>query len=159
MKRLLLPLVALAFAVPGAAQETPPPGPFVDEAVRIVAAFLQLDREQVDAWILLGQDREAAARPLRQAADLVNAELQDLLASPDPDAAAVGVLVIERRNLGDQLAEVQRLYVEGFEALLDEDQSDRLGFIRRAARARPVIPAFERLGLLAPPNPGTPPQP
>lgn len=159
MKKLLIALALAAFALPVAAQEGPPPGPFVDEAFRGVAAFLQLDESQAAAWTALLEDRGAAARPLHDAAAAVQAELEALLATADPDPTAVGELVLERRSLGEQLAEVNQTYVAGFEALLSEDQTARLGFVRRAARVRPVIPAFERMGLLAPPPGGDQPPP
>ena len=60
----------------------------------------------------------------------------------------MGELVLERRDLGEQLAEVHRTYVDGFEAMLDENQMERLRFVRGAAMIQDVIPAFQRAGLV-----------
>lgn len=157
MKRLLFALALVACAMPSVAQEGPPPGPFVDEAFRGVAAFLQLDEAQVDAWTVLIEDRQAASQPLHEQAAAIQAELEELFATPEPDPTVVGELVLERRDIGEELSLIHQLYVAGFEALLDETQTGRLGFIRRAAKARPVIPAFERMGLLTPPPADEPP--
>ncbi len=67
------------------------------------------------------------------------------------DATAIGEKVIEIHAIDLQLRDANQDYVAGFEALLDEEQAGRLGFIRRAARVQPLIPAFRAAGLLAPP--------
>jgi len=95
-------------------------------------------------------EREQAAGPLRDAIAAVQQQLDDLLAGPDPDPLAVGELVVERRDLGEQLADVQRAYVAGFEGLLDAGQLPQYRFMQRAERAEPLFPAFRMLELLPP---------
>jgi Spy/CpxP family protein refolding chaperone len=145
-------------ATPVAAQEGPIPGPggpddaacLPGAAQRVIANFLQLTDDQVAQWDVLIDERNAAAAPLRDQIADVDAQIQDLLASDVPDPYAVGDLVILRRDLAEQLAQVHRTYVEGFDALLTEEQQNQYHFIRRAERAQPLFPSFRTLGLLPP---------
>ena len=148
-------LVTLAFAAPVAAQGPPEPQPpaglcLPGAAQHVVAEFLDLTEGQIAAWDVLIAEREQAAGPLRDAIAAVQQQLDDLLAGPDPDPLAVGGLVIERRDLGEQLAGVQRAYVAGFEGLLDAGQLPQYRFIERAERAEPLFPAFRMVDLLPP---------
>lgn len=146
MKRWILALVALVVVVPAAAHD----GPHADVARDAVIRFLELDADQVAAWDQLVADRDAAAEPIRQSLADVQQQLDDLFAAGDPDPTEVGMLVIERRDLGQQLADVHVVYVDGFETLLDTEQTDRLELIRRADRVQPLIPAFRIWGFLPP---------
>lgn len=148
MKHLGIALVALAVVAPAFAQQ----GPHADPARDVIIQFLALDGGQVASWDQLVADRDAAAEPVRQAIADVETQLEALFTTGDPDATEVGLLVIERRDLGQQLGDIHATYVTGFEALLDQEQADKLGFIRRADRAQPLIPAFRIWGFL-PPNP------
>jgi Spy/CpxP family protein refolding chaperone len=145
----------VAVAVPSAAQEPPGPPPAEDlclpgAAQNVVARFLDLSDDQVAQWELLIDEREQAAAPLRDAIAAVQQQLDDLLAGEDPDPLAVGELVIQRRDLGEQLADVHRAYVTGFEGMLDEAQLAQYRFLQRAERAEPLFPAFRMVGLLPP---------
>lgn len=144
MKRLLIGLMMLAAALPVMAQE----GPIGEGAQEIVIRYLQLTPDQVAAWDQLIADFEADAQPLREAIDQVQAEIEELFATGDPDPFELGELVIERRGLVEQLAQVRETYVFGFESLLDEQQATKLNVIRRADRVEPLIPAFRVYGLL-----------
>ena len=158
MKSSLFALIAaalLVLAVPAAAQEGPLDGevdnPCLPGAAQdIIAGFLELDVDQLTRWDELIADREAAAQPLREAMAGIQAELEALLSSEDPDPYEVGDLVIQRHDLGGELADVQRTYVEGFDAMLDEEQMDRYHFIRRAERAQPLFVPFRIMDLLPP---------
>jgi Spy/CpxP family protein refolding chaperone len=155
MRRALIIAFAftvLAVALPSAAQAPPgPDGPCRPGAAQHqIAVYLGLTDEQVAAWDVLIDDGQAAAAPVRDAIAAVQQELDELLAGNDPDPMAVGGLVIQRRDLGQQLADIERGYVEGVEGLLDEQQVARYRFIRRAERAEPLFPAFRLLRLLPP---------
>ena len=68
MKRLFLPILLLALAMPAAAQEKPPeedPGPIANGARHLVIEFLDLDADQAAAWEVLWTDHRAAEEPLR----------------------------------------------------------------------------------------------
>ena len=154
MKRLLPVLLCIAAALPVAAQQEPahlPPNPCLqDIAHDAIVSFLVLGDDQVAAWDVLLADSRAAAEPLRQAIADVQAQIDDQFATGDPDPTTVGDLVIQRRDLGLQLDQVHVDYVDGFEALLDGEQTDKLEFIRHAARARHLVPAFHAFRLLRP---------
>lgn len=144
MKRLLIGLIALAVALPVMAQEGP-----IGEAARFsIIQYLELTPDQVAVWDQLVADFEADAEPLREAIAEVQTQIDELFAGGDPDPFELGELVIERRDLVEQLAQVRMVYVDGFEALLDEQQSKKLNLIRRADRVEPLIPAFRVYGLL-----------
>jgi len=144
----------LAIAVPLPAQGPPDPPPFdgclPGAAQHVIADFLDLTDDQLAAWDVLIAQRDQAAGPLRDAIAAVQQQLDDLLAGEDPDPLAVGELVIQRHDIGEELADVHLAYVAGFEGLLDAGQFAQYGFLRRAERAEPLFPAFRVLGLLPP---------
>lgn len=158
MKAILsaaITVVLATMALPVLAQDGPAPGPqepgcLPGAAQRAIAQFLQLTDDQVAAWDVLIADRDAAAEPIRNEIAAVDAEIQALLSGDDPDPFAVGDLVIQRRDLAEQLAGIHRSYIQDFEALLTDDQHAKYHFIRRAERAEPLFPAFRTLGLLPP---------
>lgn len=151
MKRALLAsAVLLAVVVPLAAQE---PGPPPERGQDAIAAFLALTPDQVAAWDQLLSDRDAAAEPLRTELEAVEDELRALLGEPDPAVELVGALVVQGRDLRQQLGDVHHAYLDGFVALLDDEQARRFEAVRRAERLQPLIPAFRAFGLLAPPPP------
>lgn len=151
MKRLLLAILLLAVAAPALAQTEPPeegPHPAMDAARHAIANFLDLDPDQVAAWDLLWADHRAAEQPLRQQIGDVQAAIDDLFAAGLPDPAELGLLVIERHDLGEALVDVHVIYVEGFHDLLDDAQMRRLEQIRLADRIQRWIPAFKAFELV-----------
>ena len=145
MKRLLVLVVMLGLALPLCAQEEPTR---LDRAQERVAEFLQLGDEQLAQWDELLTAQHETVQPLREAIEASGQELAEMLDGQDPDATVVGELAISIHGMRQEIRDARQQYLEGFEALLDEEQAGRLGFIRRAERARPLIPAFEALGLL-----------
>jgi len=151
MKRLFLPLLLLALAMPVAAQEEPPengPGPIINGARHLIIEFLRLDDDQTAAWKVLWTDHHAAEEPLRQQIADVQAMIEDLFAAGAPDPTDLGLLMIDRRALSEALADIHFVYVEGFEFLLDEAQAGRLHEIRVADRIQNFIPAFKAFDLV-----------
>lgn len=151
MKRLLLAILLLVVAAPALAQIEPPgeePHPTMDAARHAIANFLDLDPDQVAAWDLVWADHRAAEQPLRQQIADVQAAIDDLFAAGVPDPAELGLLAIERHDLGEALVDVHVIYVEGFHGLLDDEQMRRLEQIRLADRIQPWIPAFKALELV-----------
>lgn len=151
MKKSLLVLVmAMMMTVPVMAQEEPTDGPppGVAAAFGQVVRFLQLDDDQVSAWQALIETHRDDERVIQEQLGDIQAALDELLAADEPDAEAIGELVIERRQLGEDLRLVHQTYNEAFVALLDEAQSGRLEFIRRAERAQRFIPAFKLFELI-----------
>ena len=120
MKRLFLSVLLLAIAMPAVAQDKPPeqePGPIMNGAQHMVIEFLDLDAEQAAAWEVLWADHRIAEEPIRQQIAVVQAMIEDLFAAGAPDPEELGLLMIERRYLGESLIDVHRIYIEGFELL------------------------------------------
>ena len=151
MKHLVLSIMMLALAAPLAAQEKPPetePGPIMDGARHLVIEFLELDADQAAAWEILWADHRAAEEPLEQQIASIQRMIEDLFASGNPDPTELGLLMIDRRDLGEALIDVHVVYVEGFEMLLDDEQARRLREIRIAERIQGFIPAFKAFQLV-----------
>ncbi len=146
MKKLILTLSAIALAGPVLAEEGPPP--IVEAAHNRVVAFLQLDEAQEAAWDILYQEHRDAEQPIQHEARAVQEEIDALFEQGTPDPAELGLLVIERRDLGDALREVHEIYHQGVLDLLDEDQEQRLWFLVRADDVQEIIPAFKLFELI-----------
>jgi len=163
-RTLLVVAVVLALAVPALAQQGQGQGrgprPEIamagaqagdldgSRAREVVVRFLGLTAEQVTAWDALLETRKAAVEPLRTELQATEKELAELLATENPDATAVGTLVLEAKALREQIAAANEAYVDGFEALLTDEQKGKLAFLRRAERAQELFPAFRLFGLL-----------
>ncbi|KDA53455.1 hypothetical protein EG19_04410 [Thermoanaerobaculum aquaticum] len=139
-------MALLFLAFPVAAQESEElPFPQAREAV---ARFLQLTPEQVTQWeALLTTLRETVA-PLEEQLRGLEGQLAELLKQENPDAAAVGALVIQIKGVREAIAQAHRQYVNGFEAMLTSEQTAKLRFIRQAERVMPLIPAFRAVQLV-----------
>jgi hypothetical protein len=146
MKKLLIVLFALAVVAPVAAQEGPPP--IVEAAHNGVAAFLHLTDEQIVVWDDIYQIHRDAEQQFKEDIRAVQTEIDGLFEAGDPDPTEVGELMIVRREFGEALLEVHRIYHEDFVALLDEFQVRRLRFIARADDVQKFIPAFKLFELI-----------
>jgi len=151
MKRVLFAILLLAMTIPAAAQEKPPEGefgPIGDGARQLVIEFLELDDAQTASWDILWNDHRDAEIPLKQQIADVQMAIEDLFASGSPDPADLGLLMIDRRALGEALIDVHVVYVEGFQFLLDDDQAKRLHQLRVADRIQGFLPAFRAFELV-----------
>lgn len=152
MKKVPVAIVALITLVassPLLAQSEPPePPPALEAAHNQVVRFLALDDAQVAAWDALWQVHRDAEQALRDDIAAVEAELEALFAAPEPDYAAIGELVVERRALGEAVHQVHVTYHDGVVALLDDEQDSRLAFLVRADEAQRLIPAFKVFELI-----------
>ncbi len=150
MKKVLIVLFALAVVSPVFAQEGPPEGPppIAVAAHNQVIAFLDLDETQVIAWDEIYIIHRNAEQPVKEELQILEVELKEMIDAGDPDPATVGELVLEIASLRATLWEILVIYHEDFMALLDEDQTRRLGFIARADRVQPIIPAFKLFELI-----------
>ncbi len=146
MKKALLSAIVVLLALPVLAQQNAIPVDPVSE----VTQFLALTPDQSAQWQTLIATREQTIPPLRDQLKALDDQIKALLAQPSPDPAAVGTLVIQAVPIKAQIEAARAAYVNGFEAMLTPDQLAKLNFIRRAAKAAPLIPAFRLSGLLAP---------
>jgi hypothetical protein len=119
-----------------------------DNAKNIIIEFLELTPEQVEIWNGLLAALQGDSEGIRQEMRANNEDLREQFESGDPDAEAVGELVIANHELGRELGGLHRVYVEGFQEMLEQSQRHRLNLVRRADRIKPVIPAFRAFGLL-----------
>jgi Spy/CpxP family protein refolding chaperone len=152
MKKFLIALIVLAAAGPVMAQapegtEGGPP-PIAEASHNAVVNFLKLTPEQVAEWDVIYMDHRDAEQPLQEAIREVQEVLDALLEEENPDPAAIGELVIDRRELGEQLFDVHMIYHEAFVALLEENQVKRLRLIARADDVQRFIPAFKLFELI-----------
>lgn len=136
---------------PAGEEEDPArPGPCRIRAFKVVARALQLDEGQREQWRELLTERHDTVAPLREQLQQVQAEIKDLLASPDPDPARLGELMLEAKQLREEIARANQDYREGFESMLDGQQLRRLEGMRKANKVAPLLPAFRSTGLVAP---------
>jgi Spy/CpxP family protein refolding chaperone len=153
MKKALIGVALLALALPLVAQE----GPVVDRAKQEITRFLGLGEAQVTKWDELLATREDAVGALKEQVKGLEEQLRALLGQPAPDAATVGALVIQLKGLRDQIEAANHTYLEGFEAVLTQEQTTKLNAMRHAARLEPLVPAFRLFGLVPPPGVQQPP--
>ena len=146
MRNALLSVIVALLAMPVLAQQDAIP---VDPKGEVIQ-FLALAPDQVAQWDALIATREQTIPPLREQLRPIEEQIKALLAQPNPDPAAVGALVIQASSIRVQIEAAKDAYVGGFEAVLTADQLAKLRFIRRAEKARPLIPAFRLAGLLPP---------
>lgn len=136
---------------PAAESEDPAdPAPCRARPFKVVARTLELDESQREQWRDLLTQRHDTVAPLREELARVRSEIEDLLASPDPDPALLGELMLEAAGLREEIAQANQDYRRGFESMLDESQLRRLDGMRKANKVAPLLPAFRRTGLVAP---------
>jgi Spy/CpxP family protein refolding chaperone len=136
-------LVLLAHSLPIHAEEPTLPPP-----IAAVAAVLELNNDQLQALLTMIQARDAALRPLAEELQRHQQALDQLLRSPDADAATVGGLVLETRALTAKIGELRAQANAQFEQLLTPEQAEKLQHIREAAAIQEVVQAFRVAGLV-----------
>jgi Spy/CpxP family protein refolding chaperone len=144
---ILLPLAAMAqhhqfrsMAAPG------PNGP--QDPVRMVAEYLGLTPEQGDAWRALMETLKTQQQALADQVQPLEEQLREALQATTPDPAAIGALVLQIHALRDQMRVNEEAYRSGFEALLNEEQKQKLHVLRAASELAPLFPAFRDTRLL-----------
>jgi hypothetical protein len=116
------------------------------EALRIVAAFLQLTPNQVEALVELLRVRQETIAPLLQ--QIVDKEQQiQVLLETGGEPAAIGQLVIEIHQLKQLIERAQQDFLAAFMDLLNSEQRNRLRAVGQAARLQRVVEAFRTLHL------------
>ena len=113
----------------------------------VVAQFLSLGPEQVQALAQLLREREEALRPILQEIARREERIRALIASGG-QPRDIGRLVIEIHRLRQGAEAAQAQFLARVHSLLDDEQRQRWDHLRAAAQLRPVLPAFQALGLL-----------
>ena len=137
-------LLFLAHSLPIHAEEAPPLPP----PVAAVATILELNNDQLQALLTMIAARDTAIRPLAEELQRHQQAIEQLLRTPDADAAAVGRLVLETRALTAKIGELRAQAAAQFEQTLTPEQAARLQHIREAASIQEVVPAFRAAGLV-----------
>ncbi len=143
--------------VPQGPTESEPSGPDqegIGEVNRIlrdlhlIKEFFKLTDEQMD---LIRPEIEGTypdLLALYQELHMLRQELRELMNESTPPPGQVGQLIVDIRAVEIQIAEIRRAWGDAIEAVLDEDQQNRLERVRRVAR---ILPAFRGVGLIPPP--------
>ena len=113
----------------------------------VVAQFLGLAPEQVQAVATALQERQATVEPLLQGIAQRENQIQVLIASGG-HPAQIGALTVEIHHLRQAVQAAQAHFLAGFPTLLNDEQRSRWEQVRVAARLQPVVPAFQALQAL-----------
>jgi Spy/CpxP family protein refolding chaperone len=112
----------------------------------LVAQFLTLAPEQVQALSQLLQQREQAQAPVLQQISVREEQIAALLENGG-DPAEIGQLMVEVHQLQGAAHAVQAQFLASLGSLLTEPQRQRWAQVRMAAQLQPVVPAFQALRL------------
>lgn len=112
----------------------------------VVAQFLALTPEQVQALGQFLQQREQALAPIEQQIAAREQQIAQLLANGG-DPALIGQLVIEVHQLQGAAQAVQAQFLASFRSALTDPQRHRWAQAQMAAQLQPVVPAFQALRL------------
>lgn len=138
--RFFLPLLAGAVLIaqnPGA-QPQPPD----------LKAFLNLSDSQIQQLVQLQQQKGKTLLPSVQQAAQAQQKLQQILAAPSPDPAAVGQLVIAIAALGQQVQQIAGKFQQQAAGLLEFDQQTKLPPLQLALDLHAAAIQAVSLGLL-----------
>ena len=131
---LALPALPLAAQPPAGAAGQGPGGPPGAEAAFFplapITQFLDLTSDQVDQTRALLDDLKAKVQPLRQQERTLHQQLADLLRGDNPDAAAVGALVIQIQGVRGQIKAARDDFDTAFTALLTATQAGRWSILK-----------------------------
>ena len=110
--------------------------------------FLNLSDSQIQGLVQLQQQKGQALQPVAQQAAQTQQQLQQILASPNPDPATVGQLVIAIATLGRQIQQVAGSFQQQASNLLQPDQKTKLPPLQLALELQPAAQQAVSLGLL-----------
>lgn len=127
-------------AVPGIAPIVPP--------IQLLGRYLELSQDQIERVRVLVEERRNTVRPLNDQVAEKEKALRELLESGNPDAAAVGSLVLEIHRLRKEVQSAIQKFNKDFEGMLGEEQVRKLRLLRQAARLEPVVRAARELGIV-----------
>lgn len=136
-----------ASIVPAGDASVAPSAPCDTGALTVVAQFLSLGPEQVQALAQLLRERDERLAPMLQEIARREQRLQELIAS-GADPAEIGALVVETHRLRQAAESVQAQFLAQFLSLLGPEQRQKWEQVRLAAQLQPVLPAFLGLRLL-----------
>jgi len=117
-------------------------------SIRVLARYLQLDKQQMPAIKQLFESRKATLQPLMQQVSQQRKAYKALVSSANPDTAAVDAASVALKDLRAQMAAERKGFVTSFEAQLTPEQKARFEVLQRGARLRAVLAATRKLRIL-----------
>lgn len=133
-------------AVPLLAQESAA-RPCEGGPLAVVAQFLRLAPEQVQAVATALQERQATVEPILREIALREQRIRELIAQ-GADPAEIGTLVVEIHHLRQAAEAAQAQFLARFGSSLNDAQRARWEQVRVAFQLQPVVPAFQALNAL-----------
>jgi hypothetical protein len=140
ISRLLLPILAAAVLL---AQD-----PCANAQPPDLKVLLNLSDSQIQGLVQLQQQKGQALQPVAQQVAQTQQKLQEILASPNPDPATVGQLVIAIATLGQQVKQIAGTFQQQASNLLQSDQQTKLPPLQLALELHPAALQAVFLGLL-----------
>ena len=116
-------------------------------SLRVIQAFFGIPEEVLEDIVADTYDKMLGL--LQEKHELV-LELRALLEEKNPPPGQVGQLVVDIRELQHEINTISQEWGDAIEAVLDEEQAERLAMVRRVAG---ILPAFKQVGLIPPPPP------
>jgi Spy/CpxP family protein refolding chaperone len=145
LSRFFLPLIA---GVALLAQDPSAQDPSANPQPPDLKAFLNLSDTQIQGFVQLQQQKAQALQPLAQQAAQTQQKLQQILATPNPDPATVGQLVIAMATLGKQFQQIAANFQQQASNSLQPDQKMKLPPLQLALELHPAALQAVSLGLL-----------
>lgn len=121
----------------------------IDQALGTLQGTLNLNSSQVTSIRQLAQSRREALRSIREEARPKFQQLMTLLHQPNPDATAVGRVVIELKAVHEQARAKQNEYEKQLTSLLNPTQQQIVNNLRNQAQ---TYRALRSMGLLGAPH-------
>lgn len=155
MKSQLATILAgyLLLSVPLRAQVAPPPPTPPVRPADAIKKILDLSDQQVQQLTDLRTSTGQRIRDLNSQIGNLVKQRQDLLASSNPDPAAVGNLLIREQGLRKQIQEVQKSYHDSALNLLTSTQKQKVTQIQEALQLAPQAGPLAAFGLIEGPGP------
>jgi Spy/CpxP family protein refolding chaperone len=97
----------------------------------------------------MAKDLLAALEPLREAEKANRDALRTALQSDNPDATEIGRLVLDGRDVGEEIRDQMRAFADDFRDILDAEQQvkwDNFLELRRLQQRGPGAKIFRRRG-------------
>jgi hypothetical protein len=128
-------------------QPQPPERPLPKE---ILTRYFQLDEAQTATLDALLETRRTDAQPIFEEMRVVGEALRELLQGENPDPNAVGELVLQEKDLREEMRAVEEAFGDGFIAMLSEEQMRKFNLLAAANRMGPIVEAARAIKLPLP---------
>lgn len=155
LKRLtILTAGALLLSASARAQQPPPPNP--PRPGDAIKNILDLSDQQLQQLTDLRNSFQQKMRGFGDQLRTLEQKIRELLQASNPDATALGNLLIQEHNLRQQMQDASKAYHDSALALLTSTQKQKVSQIQEAVRLAPQAGPLAAFGLLEGPGPGGP---